>query len=98
MAMDYPADNPVFGRTNNPHDLSRTPGGSSGGEAAAISSGISPAGIGSDLAGSIRIPAHFCGIAGLKPGTARVPGAGQVPESIGPYSLRSATGPMAHCG
>jgi amidase len=95
MAMDYTADNPVFGRTNNPHDLSRTPGGSSGGEAAAIATGMSPAGIGSDLAGSIRIPAHFCGIAGLKPGTGRVPGAGQFPESIGPYALGSAIGPMA---
>src|ERR1700730_17113290 len=97
MAMDYTADNPVFGRTNNPHDLSRTPGGSSGGQAAAIASGMSPRGLGSDLAGSIRIPAHFCGIAGRKPETARVPGAGQFPESIGPYSLGSAIGPMAHC-
>ena len=95
MAMDYTADNPVFGRTNNPHDLSRTPGGSSGGEAAAIAAGMSAGGIGSDLAGSIRIPAHFCGIAGLKPGTGRVPAAGQFPESIGPYSLGSAIGPMA---
>src|SRR5258708_2315063 len=56
---------------------------------------MSPGGIGSDLAGSIRIPAHFCGIAGLKPGTGRVPGAGQFPESIGPYSLGSVIGPMA---
>lgn len=95
MAMDYTADNPVFGRTNNPHDHSRTPGGSSGGEAAAIASGMSAGGLGSDLAGSIRIPAHFCGIAGLKPGTARVPGAGQFPESIGPYSLGSTIGPLA---
>src|SRR5882672_9968050 len=95
MAMDYTADNPVFGRTNNPYDLSLTPGGSSGGEAAAIASCMSPGGIGSDLAGSIRIPAHFCGIAGLKPGTGRVPGAGQFPESIGPYSLGSVIGPMA---
>lgn len=95
MAMDYSADNPVFGRTNNPHNQTRTPGGSSGGEAAAIASCLSAGGLGSDLAGSIRIPAHFCGIAGLKPGTARVPGAGQFPESIGPYSLGSAIGPMA---
>src|SRR5882672_1513484 len=64
MAMDYTADNPVFGRTNNPHDFSRTPGGSSGGEAAAIATQMSAAGLGTDLAGSIRIPAHFCGIAG----------------------------------
>ena len=95
MAMNYTADNPVFGRTSNPHDLRRTPGGSSGGEAAAISARLSPCGLGSDLAGSIRIPAHFCGIAGLKPGTGRIPGDGQYPPSIGPYALGSAVGPMA---
>jgi amidase len=95
MAMDYTADNPVFGRTNNPHDVARTPGGSSGGEAAAIAACLSPAGLGSDLAGSIRIPSHFCGIVGLKPTTGRVPGAGQCPPSIGPYTLGSAIGPMA---
>src|ERR1044072_2290261 len=67
MAMDYNADNPVFGRTLNPCDPLLTPGGSSGGEAAAIATRMSPAGIGSDLAGSIRIPAHVCGIAGLQP-------------------------------
>ncbi len=95
MAMDYTADNPVFGRTNNPHDVSCTPGGSSGGEAAAIATCMSPAGLGSDLAGSIRIPSHFCGIAGLKPTTGRIPGAGQFPPSIGPYSLGAVIGPMA---
>jgi Asp-tRNA(Asn)/Glu-tRNA(Gln) amidotransferase A subunit family amidase len=95
MAMDYTADNPVFGRTNNPHDARRTPGGSSGGEAAAIATCLSPGGLGSDLAGSIRLPAHFCGIAGLKPGTGRVPGDGQFPPSTGPYALGSAIGPMA---
>ena len=95
MAMDYTADNPVFGRTNNPHDTSRTPGGSSGGEAAAITTCMSAGGLGSDLAGSIRIPAHFCGISGLKPTTGTVPGAGQFPPSIGPYSLGAAIGPMA---
>ena len=97
MAMDYSADNPVFGRTNNPYDLSRTPGGSSGGEAVAITSCMSPLGLGSDLAGSIRIPSHFCGIAGLKPTTGRVPSSGQYPPSIGPYSLGAAIGPMARC-
>lgn len=97
MAMDYTADNPVFGRTNNPHDPSLTPGGSSGGEAAAIASCLSPGGIGSDLAGSIRIPSHFCGIAGLKPTVGRVPGGGQFPPSIGPYSLGAVIGPMARC-
>src|SRR5215510_12561978 len=95
MAMDYTADNPVFGRGNNPHDLTRTPGGSSGGEAAAIAAGLSVIGVGSDLAGSIRIPAHFCGIAGLKPATARIPGDGQCPPSAGPYSLGSVIGPLA---
>ncbi|MCA1603874.1 MAG: amidase [Acidobacteria bacterium] len=97
MAMDYNADNPVFGKTNNPHDLSLTTGGSSGGEAAAIAACMSAAGLGSDLAGSIRIPAHFCGIAGLKPTTGSVPSAGQFPPSIGPYSLGAALGPMARC-
>lgn len=95
MAMDYTGDNPVFGRTNNPHDLSLTPGGSSGGEAAAIASCMSPAGIGSDLAGSVRIPSHFCGIAGLKPTVGRVPGEGQFPPATGPYSLGAVIGPMA---
>jgi len=95
MAMDYNADNPVFGRTNHPHDPSLTPGGSSGGEAVAIATGMSPAGIGSDLAGSVRIPAHFCGIAGLKPTTGRVPGEGQFPPSTGPYSLGAVIGPLA---
>lgn len=95
MAMDYTADNPVFGRTNHPLDPSLTPGGSSGGEAVAIATGMSPGGLGSDLAGSIRIPAHFCGIAGLKPGTGRVPGELQFPPSTGPYSLGAVIGPMA---
>src|SRR3989442_9457759 len=95
MAMDYAADNPVFGRTNNPHDPSLTPGGSSGGEAAAIASHLSAGGIGSDLAGSIRIPSHFCGVAGLKPTVGRVPGGGQFPPSTGPYSLGAVIGPMA---
>ncbi len=95
MAMDYTSDNPVFGRTNNPYDLLRTPGGSSGGEAAAIASCMSPGGIGSDLAGSIRIPTHFCGVLGLKPTVGGVPGAGQFPPAIGPYSLGAVIGPMA---
>ncbi|HEX2270838.1 MAG TPA: amidase [Pyrinomonadaceae bacterium] len=95
MAMDYNADNPVFGRTNHPLDRKLTPGGSSGGEAAAIATDMSPGGLGSDLAGSVRIPAHFCGIAGLKPTTGRVPGDGQFPPSTGPYGLGAVIGPMA---
>ncbi len=95
MAMDYTADNPVFGRTNHPSNAALTPGGSSGGEAVAIATGMSSGGLGSDLAGSVRIPAHFCGIAGLKPTTGRVPGEGQFPPSTGPYSLGAVIGPMA---
>ena len=95
MAMDYTADNPVFGRTNHPLNPKLTPGGSSGGEAVAIATGMSPGGVGSDLAGSVRLPAHFCGIAGLKPTVGRVPGEGQFPPSSGPYSLGAVIGPMA---
>ncbi|HYE66706.1 MAG TPA: amidase [Pyrinomonadaceae bacterium] len=95
MAVTYQTDNPVFGRTNNPHDATRTPGGSSGGEAAAISACLSPAGLGSDLMGSIRVPAHFCGIAGLKPTTGSVPCAGHFPPATGPFSLGAVIGPMA---
>jgi len=96
MAMDYTGDNPVFGRTNNPHNLAKSPGGSSAGEAVAIATCMSPGGIGSDLAGSIRIPAHFCGISGFKPATGYVPrGGGQFPPGTGPYSLGAVIGPMA---
>src|SRR5215217_9155111 len=95
MAMDYTSDNPVFGRTNHPLNPDLTPGGSSGGEAVAIATHMSPGGIGSDLAGSVRIPAHFCGVCGLKPTTGRVPGEMQFPPSIGPYSLGAVIGPLA---
>ena len=95
MAMDYTADNPVFGRTNHPLNHELTPGGSSGGEAVAIATYMSPGGLGSDLAGSVRIPAHFCGVCGLKPTTGRVPGELQFPPSIGPYSLGAVIGPLA---
>jgi len=95
MAMDYTADNPVFGRTNHPLNPELSPGGSSGGEAVAIATYMSPGGLGSDLAGSVRIPAHFCGICGLKPTTGRVPGELQFPPGIGPYSLGAVIGPMA---
>lgn len=95
MAMDYTAENPVFGRTVHPLNPGLTPGGSSGGEAVAIATHMSAAGLGSDLAGSIRIPAHFCGICGLKPTTGTVPGQGQFPPSTGPYGLGAVVGPMA---
>jgi amidase len=95
MAMDYTADNPVFGRTNHPLNHELTPGGSSGGEAVAVATYMSPGGLGSDLAGSVRIPAHFCGVCALKPTTGRVPGELQFPPSIGPYSLGAVIGPLA---
>jgi len=95
MAIPYETNNPVFGRTNNPYDLSRTPGGSSGGEAAAIAARLSPAGIGSDLAGSVRVPAHFCGIAALKPTTGLVPMEGHLPLATGTLALGACIGPMA---
>ena len=95
MAIPYETNNPVFGRTNNPHDLERTAGGSSGGEAAAIAACLSPAGIGSDLSGSIRVPAHFCGIAGLKPTTGCVPVDGHTPRAEGSLLLGVGIGPMA---
>jgi len=95
MAIPYETDNPVFGRTNNPHNPLMTPGGSSGGEAAAIAACISPAGLGSDLSGSIRVPAHFCGIVGLKPTAGRVPADGHTPAATGLLSLGECVGPMA---
>jgi Asp-tRNA(Asn)/Glu-tRNA(Gln) amidotransferase A subunit family amidase len=71
--MAWETDNLLYGRTNSPWDLERTPGGSSGGEAAAIASGMSAGGVGSDGGGSIRVPAHFSGICGLKPTPGRIP-------------------------
>lgn len=95
MLMGYETDNPLHGRTNNPWDLARTPGGSSGGEAAAIAAGCSAGGIGSDGGGSIRVPAHFTGICGLKPTPGRVPSTGHQPACLGPFSLIGVVGPMA---
>jgi Asp-tRNA(Asn)/Glu-tRNA(Gln) amidotransferase A subunit family amidase len=95
MAIPYETDNPIFGCTNNPYALERTPGGSSGGEAAAIAACLSPAGLGSDLSGSIRVPAHFCGIVGLKPTTGVVSMDGHTPSATGLLSLGACIGPMA---
>jgi len=89
------SDNLVYGRTNNPYGLSRTPGGSSGGEAALIASGGSPIGIGSDAGGSIRQPAHCCGIAGLKPTAGRVPRTGHWPAFTGMTDSFNVVGPLA---
>jgi amidase len=95
MLMGYESDNPLHGRTNNPWDLTRTPGGSSGGESAAIAAGCSAGGIGSDGGGSIRVPAAFTGICGLKPTPGRIPGTGHQPACLGPFSLLGVVGPMA---
>jgi len=95
LLMAWETDNLLYGRTNNPWDFSRTPGGSSGGEAAAIAAGCSAGGVGSDGGGSIRIPAHFSGICGLKPTPGRVPATGHFPESVGPFALLGVVGPMA---
>ena len=95
FALDYTSENPVFGRTNNPHDLGRTPGGSSGGCAAAVAARMTAGSLGSDLAGSVRIPAHFCGVFGLKPTAGRVPGGGQLPPASGLHSLGATLGPLA---
>jgi Asp-tRNA(Asn)/Glu-tRNA(Gln) amidotransferase A subunit family amidase len=93
--MAYETDNLLYGRTSNPWDLSRSAGGSSGGEAAAIAAGLSAGGLGSDSGGSVREPAHFCGICSLKPTPGRVPGRGHNPPCIGPFSILGAIGPMA---
>ena len=92
--MAYETDTLLYGRTNNPWDLSRTAGGSSGGEAAAIAAGLSAGGLGSDSGGSVREPAHFCGICSLKPTPGRVPGRGHNPPCIGPFSILGTIGPM----
>jgi Asp-tRNA(Asn)/Glu-tRNA(Gln) amidotransferase A subunit family amidase len=92
---NYETDNYIAGRTNNPWDVTRTSGGSSGGEAAAIASFCSAGGMGSDGGGSIRVPAHFCGIAGLKPTPGRVPATGHFPLIAHPGGLLGVGGPMA---
>src|SRR6266702_3198128 len=97
MLADYQSNNPIFGRTNNPWNIERTPGGSSGGAAAALAAGMTPFDIGSDLSASIRIPAHFCGVYGLKPTEQRVSLTGLIPGLSTPRSVRimSCLGPMA---
>src|SRR5882724_6765253 len=95
LLMAWETDNLLYGRTNNPWDLTRTPGGSSGGEAAAIASGMSAAGVGSDGGGSIRVPAHFSGICGLKPTPRRIPSTAHFPPSGGPFTFLGVVGPMA---
>ncbi len=93
--MAYETDNRLYGRTSNPWDLTRTAGGSSGGESAAIAAGLSAGGLGSDGGGSVREPAHFTGICALKPTPGRIPTAGHLPENTGPFALLGTVGPMA---
>ncbi|GGH17005.1 amidase [Silvibacterium dinghuense] len=93
--MAYETDNLLYGKTRNPWSLDHSAGGSSGGEAAAIAAGMSAGGLGSDSGGSVRVPAHFCGISALKPTPGRVPGRGHTPPCIGPFSILGAVGPMA---
>jgi amidase len=96
-AGDMQSYNEVFGTTNNPHDRSRTPGGSSGGSAAALACGFTPLELGSDIGGSIRLPAHMSGVAGHKPSYGIVPAHGQIPGPPGTLTLAdlAVAGPMA---
>jgi fatty acid amide hydrolase len=89
------SDNPLFGRTNNPWDLARTCGGSSGGEAAIIAAGGSPLGLGSDIGGSLRVPAAFCGIVSLKPTSGRLDNAVRLSIFQGQRAIVSQEGPLA---
>jgi amidase len=88
-------ENAVTGRTLNPYNLNHTPGGSSGGEAALIAAGGSPVGLGSDTGGGIRVPAAYCGLAGLKPTLGRVPNTGAYNQPGGFTDLRTQIGPLA---
>jgi len=99
MAMDWQSYNDIFGTTNNPWDLKRTPGGSTGGGAAALAAGLTYLCVGSDIGGSIRIPAHFCGVYGHKPTVNLVPTRGHIPPPPGgppePPAELNVAGPLA---
>ncbi|WP_125777113.1 amidase [Antribacter gilvus] len=95
---DYIAENPIFGRTSNPWDTQRTAGGSSGGAASALASGLTPVEVGSDLAGSLRVPTHFCGVYGLKATEHRIPITGffrPVDGTAQSVRIMTSLGPMA---
>lgn len=99
MLSDYQSFGPVYPTANNPYDLTRTPGGSTGGGAAAVAAGLTTLEIGSDIVGSIRVPAHFCGVFGLKP-TENIPMHGEghvppVPDSRGGFVAMVSVGPLA---
>ena len=96
LTLSFETDNKIHGRTNNPYDLSRSSGGSSGGAAAIVACGGAPFDIGSDYAGSIRLPAHFCGAAGIKPTSGRVPRTGHIiPYAAGAADAYQQIGPIA---
>jgi amidase len=96
LTLAWETDNLVYGRTNNPYDLKRSPGASSGGAAALIAAGGTPFDIGTDTGGSIRLPAHFCGIAGIRPTSGRVPRTGHIISYVaGPIDSMTQVGPMA---
>lgn len=95
LGWAWESDNLIYGRTNNPYNLSLSSGGSSGGEAAIIATGGSPLGLGSDAGGSVRFPAHCCGIAGIKPTAGRVPRTGHFPGPGGTLDALWQIGPLA---
>ncbi|MBV8161234.1 MAG: amidase [Acidimicrobiia bacterium] len=95
LLLGFESDNLVYGRTVNPFDAARSCGGSSGGEAAIVAAGASPLGLGSDSGGSLRVPAHFCGVPTIKPTHGRVPTTSAVFPGVGPFSRLRAVGPLA---
>jgi fatty acid amide hydrolase len=95
LLLMFESDNPLYGRTNNPWNVERSPGGSSGGEAAIIAACGSPLGLGTDLAGSCRMPATSCGIVGFKPTAGRTPDAGRLSVPIGQRAIVSQVGVLA---
>lgn len=94
---DWQSNNPIFGRSRNPWNLDKTPGGSTGGGAAAVAAGLSPLEFGSDIGGSIRVPAAFCGLYGHKPSSTLVPRSGHFPSlnTPNPGQLMGVQGPLA---
>src|SRR5262245_28605184 len=95
---DWQSYNDIYGTTNNPWDVARTPGGSSGGAAAALAAGFVPLELGSDIGGSLRVPAHFCGVFAHKPTLGLVPGRGQTPPRVPALPVEgdlAVVGPMA---
>jgi len=96
LAGDFQCKNPIFGRSNNPWNTARTTGGSTGGGAAAVASGMSALELGSDLGGSVRVPAHYCGVFGFKPSAHRVSGNGHIPGAEAPGLAASSSSDAGH--